>query len=289
MMKNLSINVIIIGLLSLIFNAYFSQPSFSIELTPKNDQAVATAPTNIDFSKHFKAFNVEGSIFIYDQQNAQTFQYNLTRNQTAFPAASTFKIPNSLIALETGVIKDELALLTWDGIQRALPQWNRDLNLREAFKLSTVWFYQVLARRIGYKQMQKWITTIGYGNQNIGTRTDIDQFWLNGELKITPAEQVTFLRRLYANELPFSERTLTAVKDIMIVEKTPNYTIRAKTGWFGFGDHTVQNIGWYVGYVEKNEKAYFFATNIDIKTEQDAIARIEISRLCLEDLGIIKQ
>jgi beta-lactamase class D len=262
-MKNSPVSVLYIGLLSLSlslsFNTCFSQPSISIELPLKNNKVAVNTPANIDFSRHFQAFNIEGSILIYDQQKSQIFQYNPSRNRTSFPAASTFKIPNSLIALETGVIKDELALLTWDGIERTLPQWNRDLNLREAFKLSAVWFYQVLARRVGYEQMQKWITTMGYGNQNIGTKMDIDQFWLNGKLKITPAEQVTFLRHLHANKLPFSERTLTTIKDIMIVEKTPNYTIRAKTGWFGFGDRTVQNIRWYVGYVEKGEQVYFFA------------------------------
>lgn len=243
----------------------------------------------LDFARHFRDLNVTGSILIYDRQNNQTLQYNPNRNKTAFPVASTFKIPNSLIALETGVIKDELDILTWDGIERTLPTWNRDLNLREAFKLSAVWFYQVLARRVGYDRMQHWITTINYGNQNIGTAAEIDQFWLNGTLQITPTNQVNFLRALYDNQLPFSAQTMAIVKDIMIVEKTPDYTIRAKTGWFGFGDRTVQNIGWYVGYVERGEQVYFFATNIDINTEQDAAARLTLTRRCLQDLGIFSK
>jgi beta-lactamase class D len=207
----------------------------------------------IDFSKHFQELDIEGSIIIYDSENDRVFEYNPQRNLTAFPTASTFKILNSMIALETGVIKDEITVLTWDGVVREIPQWNRDLNLREAFKISGVWFYQVLARRIGYERMQQWIKQVGYGNQNIGNQENIDQFWLNGTLKITPEEQINFLRRLHNHDLPFSERTMAMVKDIMINEQTPDYTIRAKTGWFGFGDKSIANIGWYVGYLEKGD------------------------------------
>ncbi|MCT7960504.1 class D beta-lactamase [Laspinema sp. D1] len=241
---------------------------------------------NLNFEQHFQELGVEGSIIIAEL-NGNLWQHNPQRNQTAFPTASTFKIINSLIALETGVIPNELAVLTWDGIPRAIPTWNRDLNLREAFKLSAVWFYQVLARRIGYERMQQWITQVGYGNQNIGTKEDIDRFWLEGNLQITPQQQVQFLRRLYENDLPFSEQTLTLVKEIMIYEQTPDYTIRAKTGWFGFGDESLQNIGWFVGYVETKNNAYFFATNIDVNKQEDGVARIELTRRCLQDMGVL--
>ena len=185
------------------------------------------------------------------------------------------------------MISDEIAVLTWDGIQRELPEWNRDLNLREAFKLSAVWFYQVLARRVGYDRMKQWVIQGGYGNQEIGSKDDIDQFWLNGKLRITPQQQIQFLHRLYKNDLPFSERTLSIVKEIMIAEKTPDYTIRSKTGWFGFGNDSIPNIGWYVGDLEKGENVYFFATNIDIRNKKDSAARIELTRRCFKALAVL--
>lgn len=114
----------------------------------------------VNFERHFKEAKVEGSILIYDLNNNQRYQYNPRRNSTAFPPASTFKIFNSLVALETGVIRDEVAILTWDGINRELPQWNRDLNLRQAIRDSAVWFYQVLARRIGHERMQRYINKL---------------------------------------------------------------------------------------------------------------------------------
>lgn len=242
---------------------------------------------NVDFGQHFRDLEVDGSIIIYDSKGDRIFQYNPQRNTTDFPPASTFKILNSLISLETGVIADEIAILTWDGIQRDLPEWNRDLNMREAIKLSAVWFYQVLARRVGHSRMQQWVSEVGYGNQKIGGEEDIDRFWLNGELRITPQDQLQFLQRLYHNKLPFSERSMSIVKDIMINEKTPDHTLRGKTGWYGFGDNSIPNIGWYVGYLEKGDTVYFFATNIDIHDRQDATARIELTRRCFKDLGVL--
>ncbi len=274
--------ILIVSILSHRMEPGLTTPKSIFETSPS-----INVVQNINLGRHFQDLGVEGSIMIYDLKSDRIFQHNPQRNRTPFPVASTFKILNSLIALETKVISDEIAVLTWDGITREFPGWNRDLNMREAFKISAVWFYQVLARRVGYDPMKKWVTQVGYGNQQIGDKDDIDRFWLNGKLQITPEEQIQFLRRLYQNELPFSERSISIVKDIMIVEKTPDYTIRAKTGWFGFGDYFKQQIGWYVGYIEKGENLYFFATNIDMRNEKDPANRIELTRRCFQDLGVL--
>jgi beta-lactamase class D len=280
-------SIALVSLLSIISILFQTMATGTIPKSILETPPPINITQNINFGRHFQDLGVEGSITIYNLQKDRIFQHNPQRNRTPFPVASTFKILNSLIALETKVISDEIAVLTWDGITREFPGWNRDLNMREAFKLSAVWFYQVLARRVGYERMVKWITQAGYGNQEIGDKDDIDRFWLNGKLQITPEEQIQFLRRLYQNNLPFSERSLSIVKDIMIVEKTPNYTIRAKTGWFGFGDDRKQQIGWYVGYIEKGENIYFFATNIDMRNEKDPANRIELTRRCFKDLGVL--
>lgn len=254
-------------------------PNVSIESAPRLNPV-----RDSNFKKHFQELGIEGSIMIYDLNKDRTYQHNPSRNQTAFLPASTFKILNSLIALETQVIPNELAILTWDGIERKLPEWNRDLNMKEAIKISAVWFYQVLARRVGHEQMQKWITQVGYGNQKIGDKEDIDKFWLAGKLQITPQSQIQFLRRLYKGDLPFSKKSISTVKEMIIVEQTPDYTIRAKTGTI---DNPQAPIGWYVGYLEQSKNTYFFATNIDIRTKADAIARKEVTRRCLKDLALL--
>jgi beta-lactamase class D len=240
----------------------------------------------VDFQRHFRELGVKGSILIYDSQQNRTYQHNPRRNATAFLPASTFKILNSLIALETKVIADESSVLNWDGVKREVPEWNQDLNMKKAMKTSAVWFYQILARRIGHERMQKWVTQVGYGNQKIGGKEDIDKFWLEGQLRITPQQQIKFLRRLYQNDLPFSKRSLSIVKNMMVNGQTLDFTIRGKTGLAGDGKVTPQ-IGWYVGYLEQNDNVYFFATNIDIRSKEDRSARLELTRRCLQDLALL--
>ncbi|MEH2035026.1 class D beta-lactamase [Nostoc sp.] len=239
-----------------------------------------------NFGRHFQEFGREGSILIYDSKNNRIYEHNPQRNATAIAPASTFKIFNALVALETGVVPDDVAVLTWDGIHREIDAWNHDTNLRQAFKDSTVWFYQVLARRAGYERMQQFINKVGYGNRQIGTVADIDHFWLQQPLQITPKEQIKFLQRLYQGDLPFSQRTINLVKDIMVREQTPDYTLRGKTGWL---TSTKPNIGWFVGYLEQNKNVYFFATTLDMQKSEDAPARIEITRRSLKDLGLLAQ
>lgn len=239
-----------------------------------------------NFGRHFQEFGREGSILIYDSKNNRIYEHNPQRNATAIAPASTFKIFNALVALETGVVPDDVAVLTWDGIHREIDAWNHDTNLRQAFKDSTVWFYQVLARRAGYERMQQFINKVGYGNRQIGTVADIDHFWLQQPLQITPKEQIKFLQRLYQGDLPFSQRTINLVKDIMVREQTPDYTLRGKTGWL---TSTKPNIGWFVGYLEQNKNVYFFATTLDMQKSEDAPARIEITRRSLKDLGLLTQ
>ncbi|WP_110987659.1 class D beta-lactamase [Acaryochloris thomasi] len=266
--------------------------SICITLSPFLDSSIlaSAAPlvtqqnkfTQPDFAQHFRDLGVKGSILIYDLERDRTYQHNPERNVTPFLPASTFKVLNSLIALETGVIDNELSILTWDGVERSIPAWNRDLNMQTAIQVSAVWFYQVLARRIGYERMQQWIAKVGYGNQAIGEADDIDTFWLTGDLRITPHQQIQFLRRLHKNELPFSDDAIATVKNIMIVERTPDYTMRAKTGWA-----SESQIGWYVGYVEQDDNTYFFATNINIRDEADLSTRAAVTRQSLKSLKVL--
>ena len=235
-----------------------------------------------ELRKFYKEKNIYGSFLLYDLKKAKYSGYNLQRIDSAFIPASTFKIFNSLVALETGVIKDENEIIKWDSVDRKNEQWNKDNNLRSAFKYSVVWFYQVLAKRIGQEIMQKYIDKVGYGNQNING--GIDLFWLQGDLRITPKQQVDFLVRLYKNDLPFASRTMEIVKDIMIFEETDDYILRAKTGW---GIRLAGQVGWFVGYVVKGDDVFFFANNIDIKEDEDANGRIAITKDILKELKII--
>ena len=243
--------------------------------------------TRNDFKKFYDQYKVEGSFVLFDQTNDKFIFYNQSQYKQQFTPASTFKICNSLIGLETGVIEDENFVIPWDSITRWLPAWNQDQDLKTAFKNSTVWYYQELARRVGSEQMKYWLDKANYGNTD--TSGGIDKFWLTGGLRITPEKQIDFLRRLHDNKLPFSQRSMDIVKSIMIAKDTLGYIVRAKTGW---GDQDETNIGWFVGYVEKGDDVYYFVNCIQTKDSENknfANARKEIVYNILDELEIINK
>lgn len=261
--------------------AQFDAIAVARSLNPSEQLRITQVP---NLSKAFQDLGIDGAIVIYDKSRDRFHEHNPSRNTTAFFPGSTFKILNALISLEIGTIRDDVTVLTWDGIQRSIPVWNRDTNLRQAFKDSTVWFYQVLARKNGHEQMQKFVQQVDYGNRQIGAADRIDRFWLEGPLQTTPKQQIEFLQRLERNDLPFSQRTIDLVKDMMIIERTPDYTLRGKTGWI---DSVKPNIGWIVGYLEQNSNVYFFATNIIMPTAKEAPQRLELTRRSFKALGLL--
>jgi beta-lactamase class D len=231
----------------------------------------------------FDEYNHEGCFVLFDLNKNEFLKYNPERCSERFIPASTFKIFNSLAALESGVIKDENEIIEWDSVKRFYDMWNQDLNLKQAFKFSAVWFYQEFARRIGEEKMKKYITEIHYGNEDISG--GIDLFWLEGGLRISPDEQIDFLRKIYNNETSFSQRSIDILKKIMIYEQTNEYILRAKTGW---GMRFETQVGWFVGYIEKGDNVYFFATNLETKNPDEGFrSRIEISYEILRELGIL--
>lgn len=239
--------------------------------------------TRNDLKKFFDEYQHDGCFVLYDLNNDSYIKYNPERCGERFIPASTFKIFNSLAALESGAVKDETQIIKWDGKKRFIDEWNQDLNLRDAYKYSAVWVYQELARRIGYERMKAFINENHYGNENI--EGGIDLFWLEGDLRISPDEQIEFLKKLFLNKVKFSQRNINIVKKIMVYDQTDNYTLRAKTGW---GIRFKNNIGWFVGYVESKSNVYFFATNIETQNpEKGYVSRKNITYNILKYLGII--
>jgi beta-lactamase class D len=235
-----------------------------------------------DFEQRFEEAGVTGVFLVFEPHTGSFLTNDAERARAAFIPASTYKIFNSLVALETGVLADEQSIIPWDGTDRGWSKWNQDHDLRSAIKYSAVWFYQEVARRIGAERMQHYVDAADYGNREISG--GIDLFWLEGGLRISPYEQIRFLRRLHDGDLPFSQRTMDTVKDILIFEETETYTLRAKTGW---GAHSTPQVGWFVGYVERESEPLFFALNLDIVENEDSEARIVICRRILGDLGAL--
>jgi beta-lactamase class D len=230
----------------------------------------------------FAARQVEGCLVLYDMKRDQWLSYRPERVEQRFIPASTYKIPHTLIALETGALRDSNEVIPWDSVPRFVPAWNRDHRLRTAFYHSVVPFYQEVARRVGRDRMQYWLERLAYGNQT--PDGEIDSFWLNGGLRISAREQIEFLRRLYHNELPCTQETLDILKDIFIREQTNQYVLRAKSGW---ASEVEPQIGWYVGWLERGEEVILFAENLDIRKAEDRQAREEIIRTVFRQTGLM--
>jgi beta-lactamase class D len=219
--------------------------------------------------KLFDHNHVQGSFGLFNNGNGEFTVYNLSRfKDSAYLPASTFKVVNSLIGLETNKISNEKMMIKWDGIVRRYPlgdtatAWNKDLTMEEAFKTSAVPYYQEVARRIGKDTMQFWLDTLGYGSRyqkpKIGK---IDTFWLDNSVKVTADEQLGLVKKLYFDQLPFQKRSMRIVKELMVMEKNSNYTLAYKTGW-GFRENG-NALGWMIGWVVENQHPYFFALNIE--------------------------
>src|SRR5215475_890487 len=217
-----------------------------------------------DLRPYFK--ETEGCFVLYDLKGDRYARYNEARCRRRFSPFSTFKIPNSLIGLETGVIKDAEFVIPWDRVKyppqanwntEPFNHWGQDHSLRTAIKYSVVWYYRELALRVGAERMNQWLEKLGYGNRDASG--GIDQFWLNSSLRISADEQVEFLKAFYQGRLPVSKRSLDIVKDIITPEQTDSYKLSGKTGGGQAGGRA---LGWFVCYLETKCDVYFFALSV---------------------------
>jgi len=218
---------------------------------------------------------VKGCFGLFNNSENNFIIYNLPRyRDSSYTPASTFKIVNSLIGIQTGVIKNENMIIPWDGVTRPVAEWNKDLTMKEAFEVSSVPYYQEVARRIGRDRMKQWIDTLGYGNRDISG--PIDSFWLNNRMKIKPDEELGLVKKLYFNQLPFFKSTQETVQSVMLREQNTNYKLSYKTGWGNLENG--HGLGWIVGWIEENRHPYFFVLNIE-SANSDNIPKVRIRLL----------
>ena len=215
-----------------------------------------------EWRAYFAEAHTEGVICFATADDGGILTSDLKRSSAPFLPASTFKIPNALIALETGAVSSVEEQFEWDGTERSIggkpyAAWNKSQTLREAFRNSTVGVFQEVARRVGPERMARLVDALGYGNKDIGG-TAFDQFWLvnDSHLRITALQQIAFLERLWSGVLPVKPANMAAVRNIMVMERTPEHTLFGKTGWA-----VGQKLGWFVGVVENQARPHAFALN----------------------------
>ncbi len=218
-----------------------------------------------EFQSIIDSVRVDGAVLIYDMESDVFYSNDFEWAKRGKLPASTFKIPNSIIALESGVAHSDTTLFKWDGEKRRLKIWEQDLTLQQAFHFSCVPCYQDVARNIGVKNMNAYLNSLGYGNMQVDS-SNIDMFWLEGESRINQFEQIDFLKRFYQSALPISKRTEEIMKRLMIIDETDQFKLSGKTGW---SIRNGNNNGWFVGYLEASNNTYIFATNVEPKQQFD--------------------
>ncbi|MDE7332647.1 MAG: BlaR1 family beta-lactam sensor/signal transducer [Lachnospiraceae bacterium] len=258
-------------------------PLLSIQAAENNSYYFNEANRNItyiDLSDIFEEYN--GSFVLYDTAEDSWQIYNKEYATARISPASTFKIYSALFSLETGIITPEQSLIPWDGQNYLHDLWNSDQTLESAMQNSVTWYFQTLDRQTSLSSIKKYVQEIGYGNQVV--EGDVSSYWINSSLKISPIEQVEMLKKLYYNQFGFSPESIKAVKDSICLYSTAEGTLSGKTGTEEVNGHNTS--GWFIGYVEKDNHTYFFATNIQSEKLASGLLATELTFSILSDLQL---
>ena len=257
-------------LLSLSLTALVSPAARATELAP-----TATKPSADDltgFSPELQA-TLKGleswTLMVYDLRSGQTHGLNAKDWDLASIPASTFKVPHSLIGLATEVISPR-SVFVWDGQINEISGWNQDHQLASAMRASCVPCFQQLARKIGVARMQSQLQALQFGQMDVRPET-LDSFWLTGNSRISPRQQVDFMRRLASRTLPVAKDVQEQV--IATIQDPEIPGLYGKTGWGraphqGFGDSSPEqrHYGWYVGFYQHQQRQLAFAVRLIGKT-----------------------
>jgi len=239
--------------------------------------AVAQTDREKVWNCFFEEAGVKGVCVLSSSKGTAIRTNEPKRASRRFLPASTFKIVNSLIGLETGVVRSTKQVFKWDGNEREFGAWNQDHTLPSAFQASAVPVYQVIARGVGEERMQLWVAKLDYGNKDISG--GIDHFWLDGGLRISALEQIRLLRQLHDRKLPLSAQSQDIVIQIMKTMEAGQYTLRGKTGWVSA---TSPQLGWWVGWLELKDETLYFALNLDVAAPEDLKLRQRIALSILQ-------
>jgi beta-lactamase class D len=276
--------IYILSIIILVFSCTNKKTNSDNNQSPEIEREIVVS----EFQTLIDSSDVKGSILIYDLKDDKYYSNNFNWAKKGNLPASTYKITNSIIALETGVVQSDSTLFKWNGEERRLKIWEQDLIFKDAFHYSCVPCYQEVARKIGVNRMNKYLDKFDYGKMKVDS-TNIDLFWLEGESQINQYQQIEFLKRFYNSELPISQRTETIMKRMIVIEEDETYKLSGKTGW---SIRDGNNNGWFVGFVEIKENTYFFATNIEpnqrFNMDMFPMIRKELTFKALKQLNIIK-
>lgn len=185
--------------------------------------------------------------------------------------ASTFKIALGIMGYDAGVLRDahDPAWPYRKEFAAARESWRKTTDPTTWMTDSVVWYSQELTRALGEERFGSYVDRFGYGNRNVtgdpGRGNGLTRSWLSSSLKISPLEQIVFLRKVLRHELPVPAQAMEATLALVPrFSAKDGWTVRGKTG-SGFRVHPSgkrdreRQFGWFVGWAEKDGSSYLFA------------------------------
>jgi beta-lactamase class D len=248
--------------------------------------SVNKAKIDNSVKKYFDAHNVEGCFTMLRNTDGEITVYNMALDTQRFQPASTFNLITSLVGLQTGRITSEDMVVRWDRVNRPQKEWNRNLNMKDAFRVNSDPYFSEIVKRIGTDTLKAWIDSLSYGNRNVAGGTD--SVWKNNTLLISPDEQLGLLKKLYFDQLPFRKSVMLAVRNAMVKEENTLYKLSYVTG--SGTDPGNKRIGWVTGWIEENLHVYFFVTFIRSANPSADMNRmqVDITRDILKEYGFFQ-
>ncbi|MBZ9895077.1 MULTISPECIES: class D beta-lactamase [unclassified Mesorhizobium] len=230
---------------------------------------------------------------IADAQSGKTLYQNGVCDQR-FSPASTFKVPLSLIGYDAGILSDEHTP-SWDYKPefKAVKRDHKTVDPMIWERDSVLWYSREITRRLGPESFAGYVSKFGYGNADVsgdpGKNDGLTHSWVNSSLKITPVEQVDFLRKLLAGKIPVSAKAHDMTKAILPSFKAGDWTVQGKTGSTrgGEGGKDRRSLGWFVGWAQKNGRQIVFARLVVDTKRSDMPKGLATRAAFLKDLPLL--
>ena len=254
--------------------------------TLKENEISVVTDNIVDYSEYFQG--ISGCAVIYDESSNAYYFYNQEKCEKEVSPLSTFKIVSALAGLENNVIESQTSTMEYNGVKYPIDAWNSDLTLKEAFETSCIWYFRQVVDMVGQEDIHDLLKEIQYGNCDIsewngsGTNLlpELNGFWLESSLKISPKQQVDSLHYIFGSDNNFSADNLEELKSIMYITELDNGCLYGKTG------SGTDGTAWFVGFMEENDNKIYFAIYLDDMQNKEAVSGNKAKEIAISILRV---
>lgn len=254
------------------------------EIAKENEISVVT-DNIVDYSDYFQG--ISGCAVMYDESSDTYSLYGKERCEKEVSPLSTFKIVSALAGLENNVLENQTSTMEYSGVKYPIDTWNSNLTLKEAFETSCVWYFRQVVDMVGEENIHAMLKEIQYGNCDIsewnGSETnslpELNGFWLESSLEISPKQQVVTLNYIFGSENNFSTDNLEELKNIMHIAELDNGSLYGKTG------SGIDGKAWFVGFIEKSDNKIYFAIYLDDVQNKEEVSGNKAKEIAISILN----